>query len=235
MQVKGYDIKPRADLRGADLRKANLRGADLWDADLWGADLCGADLGGANFQGCRPRRRRPQGRQPQERQPRERWVSAAPNSGNANLWDANLGAANFRDADLRDADLRGADLRGADLRGANIRCALGLPPIACPDTGGFIGWKKCSGGVIAKLLIPPDAKRSSATGRKCRTDKAIVLELFRYPRGDVFDGAAFSQHDASFEYARGETVAVDDFDEDRWAECSTGIHFFITREEAERY
>lgn len=36
-------------------------------------------------------------------------------------------------------------------------------------------------------------------------------------------------------YEVGKTVSVDDFDENRWHECSTGIHFFITREEAVRY
>ena len=46
MNVKGYEIAPKAYLRGADLRGADLRGADLSGADLRGADLIGADLGG---------------------------------------------------------------------------------------------------------------------------------------------------------------------------------------------
>ena len=39
----------------------------------------------------------------------------------------------------------------------------------------------------------------------------------------------------SFTYEVGETYEIEDFDEDRWNECSTGIHFFITRDEAVRY
>ena len=33
----------------------------------------------------------------------------------------------------------------------------------------------------------------------------------------------------------GEIVKVDNFDKDRWNECSPGIHFFMTRDEAVRY
>lgn len=33
----------------------------------------------------------------------------------------------------------------------------------------------------------------------------------------------------------GETVVPDSFDEDRWNECSNGIHFFITKQEAIDY
>lgn len=75
-------------------------------------------------------------------------------------------------ADLYGADLCGADLRGADLCSADLSGAENLNiPLACPDTGSFIGWKKAS-GLIVKLLIPSDAKRLSATGRKCRCNKA---------------------------------------------------------------
>ena len=188
----------------ADLRGANLRGANLYGADLRGANLYGADLRGANLRG-------------------------------ADLRDANLRGANLRGADLRDANLYGADLRGADLYGANLRGARNFKlPIACPDTGEFIGWKKAN-GYIVKLLIPEDAKRLSATGRKCRCNKAKVLEI------QVLDGRQAdisevkSGYDPNFVYTAGKTVQVDNFDDDRWNECSTGIHFFITREEAVDY
>lgn len=48
--------------------------------------------------------------------------------------------------------------------------------LACPSEGSFIGWKVVDGCLI-KLLIPEDAKRSSATTHKCRCDKAKVLEI----------------------------------------------------------
>ena len=38
-----------------------------------------------------------------------------------------------------------------------------------------------------------------------------------------------------FKYTVGETVEVKDFDPDRWNECSTGIHFFMDRQEAVEY
>ncbi len=99
----------------------------------------------------------------------------------------------------------------------------------CPTEGSFVGYKKCRYNVIVKLLIPEDAKRSSATTRKCRCDKALVLETIGSKE------KAISRYDETFVYKVGETVSVDDFDHDRWNECSTGIHFFMTREEAEAY
>ena len=98
----------------------------------------------------------------------------------------------------------------------------------CPEEGAFIAWKKCENNVIVKLLIPEDAKRSSATTRKCRASKAIVLEVIGAEKG-------VSYEDADFVYEVGKEMTPDSFDDDRWNECSHGIHFFITREEAEKY
>ena len=36
-------------------------------------------------------------------------------------------------------------------------------------------------------------------------------------------------------YKVGETVLPDSFDEDRWNECSNGIHFFINKQDAIDY
>ena len=46
---------------------------------------------------------------------------------------------------------------------------------------------------------------------------------------------AVSDRDENFHYIPGTVVSVSDFDENRWNECSTGIHFYITREEAVRH
>ena len=98
----------------------------------------------------------------------------------------------------------------------------------------FIGFKK-AGGYIVVLEIPEDARRLSATGRKCRCDKARVLEI-QNPDGTKADiDAVHSNYDEGFIYKVGETVSVNNFDEDRWNECSTGIHFFINRQEAVEY
>ena len=171
------------------------------------ADLHGADLCGANLCG-------------------------------ANLRGADLRGAYLRDADLRDADLRGADLCGADLRGAKLRGVryneqTAYYAMQCPEKGAYIGYKKAEGKIV-ELEIQADAKRSSATTRKCRASKAKVLSITSIDGKEHFEEAK-SSRDQSFVYRVGKTVEVKDFDEDRWRECSTGIHHFITREEAERY
>lgn len=195
-----------ADLRNAYLSNAYITGANLSFARLDHADLSGADLVGAN------------------------------------LRSTNLIGANLIGADLSGADLGGADLSGANLSGANLSGVRGLPPICCPEEGSFIGWKKCvspsfmDGIRIVKLLIPEDARRSSATGRKCRCDKALVLGIYDLDGNRLPDDLlALSSYDTKFKYRVGETVSVPDFDENRWNECAPGIHFFITRQEAIDY
>ena len=148
---------------------------------------------------------------------------------------ADLREANLRGADLREANLCGADLRGADLREANL-CGADLKyPIACPEKGSFTAFKKAKFSMIVELLIPEDARRSSATSRKCRCDKAIVVSITK-PDGTPADSDSVeSKYDRKFIYKVGETVSVDNFCEDRWNECAPGIHFFITRDEAVNY
>jgi len=146
----------------------------------------------------------------------------------AYLQDADLQDAYLQDADLRGADLRGAYLRGADLQDAeNIEWADAVTRIL-PD-GDIIGWKKCNDGVIVKLLIPADSKRSNATGRKCRAEFVKVLDVIGAKEGIT------NRHGPETVYRVGEILHPDKWDENRWNECSGGIHFFITRYEAENY
>ena len=181
--------------------------ADLSGADLSGADLSGADLREANLRG-------------------------------ADLRGANLRAADLRGADLREADLSGADLCGADLSGADLRAADLRGIIAdymtggfwsvAPETGAFTGWKKCINGVIVELTIPADARRSSATTRKCRAEFVDVVSVHGAEVG-------VSQYAHGVVYRPCERVTADGWDADRWNECSNGIHFFMSRAEAEAY
>ena len=163
------------------------------------------------------------------------------NLSGANLYRANLSRANLSRANLYRADLSGANLSGAylsraDLYGANLYGAKNVPfiPMACPDTGSFIGFKKASGHIVM-LGIPEDARRLSATGRKCRCDKAIVIRIQEMDGTTSDLTEVVSDHDSSFVYKVGEMVSVPDFCEDRWQECSAGIHFFINRQEAVNY
>lgn len=158
----------------------------------------------------------------------------------ADLSAADLRCANLRDADLSDADLSAADLRGANLHGANLSELTVAQTSILPDEGDIIGWKKAitldGALIIVKLLIPADAQRSNATGRKCRASTARVLDL-QDKQGNSLppDTTAYSSYDPDFTYQKGETVHVEDFDTNRWDECAPGIHFFITRIEAIEY
>ena len=154
----------------------------------------------------------------------------------ANLRGANLYGADLYGADLYGADLRGANLRDADLRGADLRGAKHIPyiPMVCPEEDEFIGWKKADNHIV-KLLIPTEAKRSSATTRKCRCSKAKVLAIYELDGTESKDTEVKSNYDNSFIYKVGEIVEVIDFDENRWEECAKGIHFFMQRKEAIDY
>ena len=146
---------------------------------------------------------------------------------------ADLCGADLCGADLRGANLYGADLRSTDLRGANLRDAKGCY-LSCPTEGSFIGWKKASGHIV-KLRIPEDARRSSATGHKCRCDKAYVMEIQNMDGTKATEDTVRSDHDKDFAYTVGATVEVPDSDDNRWNECAPGIHFFIDRRAAVEY
>ena len=183
--------------------RADLSWADLSRADLSRADLSWADLSWANLS----------------------W---------ANLSMADLSWADLSRADLSWANLSRADLSRADLSGAKIEFDLlnKFYPIACPETGAFTAWKKCANNTVVKLEVLEDAKRSSAYSRKCRCSAARVLAIENIDGTPYKGNSVSSQRDSAFIYTVGDIVKVDDFDEDRRNECSTGIHFFITRQEA---
>ena len=167
--------------------------------------------------------------------------------------DADLRGADLRGADLRcaylggaylgGADLGGAELGGADLGGAYLRGAKNISfiPFACPSDGSFVGWKKISdysenysGKYLVKLRIPDDARRCSANTTKCRCDKAEVLEITNIETNEKVD-VITNTNEVRCVYKVGEMVYPDSFDEDRWNECSHGIHFFINKQEAIDY
>jgi hypothetical protein len=204
-----------ADLSSADLSGAHLRCADLSSADLRCADLSGADLRGAYLSGAD--------------------LSGADLRG-AYLSSADLRGAYLSGADLRGAYLSGADLSGAHLSGADLRGAKNIPfiPTYLPE-GEFVAWKKLENGLIVKLKILEDSKRSRSTTDKCRCDKCLVLE-FQNQDGSKSDLKTFTNKNYSeCAYTVGEIVKADSWDENRWNECSHGIHFFIDRQSAVDY
>ena len=153
-------------------------------------------------------------------------VEAAVKAG-ADLSHAILSRANLSHAILSRANLFGADLSCSDLSRANLKNTK-LPPISILPEGAIIGWKKLQNNVICKLEIPAEASRVNSTRRKCRAEYAKVLWLSEGAEG-------CGTYDSLLLYRVGKIVRPDSYDPDFRVECSHGIHFFITREEAESY
>ena len=155
----------------------------------------------------------------------------------AYLRGAYLRGAYLRGADLRGADLSGADLRGADLSGADLRGAKDIHyPLACPSDGDFVGWKKLTtqdfDAYLVKMRIPAEAKRSSATTNKCRCEFAEVLAIEPINNAPQVHTIYHNAYGHTTTYTVGQIVRPDKWDENRWNECSNGIHFFCDREAA---
>ena len=190
----------------ADLSWANLSGADLKGANLRWADLSGANLSGANL----------------------RWADLS----GANLSGANLSGANLRWADLRWANLVEANLEGANLEGANLYGAK-LSEAEKYRLGRIlkepiVGYKKTAEGVVIAAEIPAGAIVFCINGTKCRTNRAKIIDM-------AGNEVLHCQHDNSFEYRLGKEIIIEDFNLMYNVECTSGFHFFETREEAEEY
>jgi uncharacterized protein YjbI with pentapeptide repeats len=197
-----------SDLRGSNLSGSNLSCSDLRGSDLRGSDLSGSDLSNSNLRNSNLR--------------------------NSNLRGSDLRGSNLSCSDLRGSDLRGSDLSGSDLSGSNFSESTPFLLSQCPSEGSFIAWKKAN-GLIIKLKVTENSKRSSATTLKCRCSEAEVLEIQNID-GSICDIKSISSnYISSFIYEVGKIVSVPDFDEDRFNECSAGIHFFISREMAVKY
>ena len=209
-----------AYLRGANLANANLIGANLANADLIGANLRDAELAGANLSDADLYRAN---------------LDDADLAG-ANLSDAYLYRANLTRANLSDANLYNTNLENVILDMAYLVGAKNIPyiPLSCPSEGAFIGWKKVEGKYLIKIQIPEDARRSSATTRKCRCDKALVLDITSLDGEKHYDEVTNTNYKETI-YKVGEMVYPDSFDENRWNECSHGIHFFVNKEDAINY
>lgn len=168
---------------------------------------------------------------------------------NALFDGCSMKGANYRNANMQTASMRYCDMTGCDIRGANLFGAVleyakldGIVSddstqwfrMHCPETGPILGYKKCVNDRLVQLLIPADAKRTSATLPSCRCNKAKVLTIKSFDSTEEFD-EAWSLVDENFYYRKGEWVEVKDFNEDRWMDSTTGIHFWMSREEAIAY
>lgn len=206
---------------------------ELWDMDLTGMDLSGMDfvlssfqntvLDGVNFEGSSV----------------ENSLFDGCSLHGVNFKNANMRTASFRGCDLADSNIEGANLFGAvleraDLNGVHFDEQTRWFRMHCPETGPILGYKKCVNDRLVQLLIPADAKRTSATLPSCRCNKAKVLTIKNFDSTEEYE-EAWSLVDENFVYRKGEWVEVKDFNEDRWFDSTTGIHFWMSRDDAIGY
>ena len=218
-----------ACFKKADMEQAILTGSVLWNSDFKEANMKGAILTGSELCDC---------------------AFTAADMSYADLYCANLDYTVFRDADLKYArigyaensfyaDFKNANLTGVDFSECSLneeimKGATGFHPhMRCPEEGSFIGWKKCRDNRIVKLLIPETAARTGACTDTCRASKAVVLDIRDADNGSCED--AVSCCDKDFIYRKGETVCPVEVFDARLLTDGSGIHFFLTRTEAELF
>jgi uncharacterized protein DUF5758/pentapeptide repeat protein len=195
----------QAELSNADLSGANLFKAILWRAALTGARFCNVDLRYANFRYA--------------------------NLKKAVLRNSELICTCFPGSNLTQADFRSSNLEGANLWGANITNTSFDPRPTAPKEGSFEAWKviydKKANPVIARILIPEDAQRTTPLGgRVCRAEFVKVLEL----SSDISFAKCRFYPDRV--YYIGGIVNDVDYDDNVQIGCSEhGIQFYLTREE----
>lgn len=154
----------------------------------------------------------------------------------ANMRNVDVSRSNFNMCNFSRADMfEMRHIEDANFDCADFETAFDPPTIrmACPAVGSFYGYKRCIKNKIVTLLIPEDAKRSSATGTKCRCDKAKVINIESCD-GSISYETANAFYDSEFVYRVGETV-TSDFCDYRYFECAPGIHFFLDKQDAINY
>ena len=244
-----------ANLRNANLMCANLKGArfysaDFNDANLSFADLSDTNLSCVNFNTANLYKAKVTCARLYKANFSYAYLDHADlshsdfsnadfccaNLGNTNLEYSNFNCANLYFALLNNANLYKASLYNANLYESDFSDAINLPsiPMNLPE-GEFIAWKSLPNGLIVKLKILEDSKRSRALGNKCRCDKALVLEFQNADgsKSDITECVNYRYNKCK--YKVGEIVHSDSWGENRWNECSHGIHFFLDRELAVRF
>ncbi len=94
--------------------------------------------------------------------------------------------------------------------------------------------QKAASGFILKLEVPAKAKRTgSVAGRKCRASYVKTIEIQEAHGTQALKGTvAQSIHGVGAKYRKGRITKPDSYNDDPLVECTHGIHFFLTREEA---
>ena len=83
---------------------------------------------------------------------------------------------------------------------------------------------------MIKAMIPRQAKRSSGTTRKCRTNKLYIDKIFSICDEDV--PKSFRLKNRDIKTAVGESLVDNNFEENRFKTSSVDLYFWISKEEA---
>lgn len=90
-------------------------------------------------------------------------------------------------------------------------------------------------GIYREVANPGGCSTKFRRMRKCRCDKALVVDIQNVDGTKADIDTVCSDYDENFVYAVGATVEVSDFDDDRWNEYAPRIHLFIDRRAAVEY
>ena len=243
--LDGEELR-HADLRGASFLRTHAKNTDFEHSDLSFAVFEDADISYSKFRGATLKSASLSNAE-----------AAYSDFSFAEMRDTYCLYGNFKEAMFYDATIDNAFFDHANLKDAvfdraqvtaTFEGTQNIPwlPMYCPEEGSFIAWKKCdyyidnepTENCIVKLLIPEDAKRSSAltSERKCRASAVKVLEIQDMEGNKLPDDTiARSMYDWRVTYKVGETLYEPRFDTNRWKVCAPGLHFFMSRHEAETY
>ncbi len=143
---------------------------------------------------------------------------------------ADLSSADLSYANLSYANLSSANLRSADLDKKDIKAIKHLYQII-PEVGSFIAYKKASNNCVVKLEIPARAKRTcNFKNRKCRASYVRVLEITNRDGTKIKE--VTGERNSNTIYKVNKITRADSFNDDMREDCSHGIHFFVTKQEA---
>ena len=221
--MQGRKNNALVEMRDVRLENMDLSGMNLQRIDFSGVTFQNVCMEKADFSGCKLK---------------NAWFEDSLLRG-AILQGADMNSCMLRKADMRECDIRGASLFSAVLEKAKLDGIISDERtryfrMRCPEKGAFLAYKKCCYDRIVELLVPADAKRSSATKNTCRCSKAKVLVIKSVDCSEYYR-EAWSLVDENFVYRTGEWVEEPDFDEDRWNDSTRGIHIWMSREEAIAY
>lgn len=198
---------------------AYITNAVITDASLYAVLMDGADLSRASFKGSKLGHVNMRMANLQS----AKFTSSCITE-NCCFERAHLTNATFTSASIsKDTSFDFADLHGCEFDG-DEKNRLGRI-LDRPVTG----YKKSREGDIVTLEIPKGAIVFSINNNKCRTNIAKVVDTDGKPElSSIFD--------KEFKYRVGDEIApIGEFELMYNVECAPGIHFFLTREEAEAY